>query len=159
MSGDGEGGLGDALLAVGRGDHVVATGLEPEPQGPQERGVVVDDEHLRHPEVPVGARTGDRQGEDEAGAASGHVLDPDRLAVRLDERLGDGQPEPGPAPGVEADEAIEDGLPFSRRHARPRSVTETATRSPRTSAATVIGVHRRRVSVGVVQEVERGPGR
>ena len=48
MSGDGQRRLGDSLLAVGRGDHVVATGLEAEAQGPQERGIVVDHEHLSH---------------------------------------------------------------------------------------------------------------
>ena len=49
----------------------------------------------------------------------GHVLDPDVLAVGLDEGLGDGQAEPGPAPGVEAHEPVEDGLPLGGGDAGP----------------------------------------
>ena len=60
------------------------------------------------------------QGEDEAGAPAGDVLDPDLLAVGLDERLGDGQAEAGPAPGVEADEPVEHRLALVGRHARAR---------------------------------------
>ena len=46
--GGGQRRLGDPLLAVGRGDHLVAAGLQTEAQGPQQGGIVIDDEHFGH---------------------------------------------------------------------------------------------------------------
>ena len=69
-----------------------------------------------------GRRQAGRPGrrEDEAGSAVGDVLDPDPSAVGLDERLGDGQPEAGSAPGVESHEPVEHRLALVGRDARAR---------------------------------------
>ena len=48
MSGEVSCRLGDPLLAVDRGDHVVAPGLQAETERAQQRGVVVDHQHFRH---------------------------------------------------------------------------------------------------------------
>ena len=96
---------------------------------------------------PIGKR------EDEAGAAAGHVLDPDVLAVGLDEGLGDGQAETGPAAGVEADEPVEHRLALVGGDARPGVGDRDGDPVVATQPATVITALRRCVAVGIVQEV------
>jgi hypothetical protein len=49
-----------------------------------------------------------REGEAEGGAASGNVIDPDSLAVRVEEGLGDRQSQVGAGVGFAAKEEAED---------------------------------------------------
>ena len=84
----------------------------------------------------------------------GHVLDPDALAVGLDERLGDRQPEPGPASGVEAHEAVEHAVALVG--GEPRALVGHRQRD---SVAAYLGGHGDRgpgrgVAVGVVEQVD-----
>ena len=106
-------------------DDLVAAGLEAETEGPEEGGVVVDDEDFGHASLspsPRCRRLTRGSVNTKRAPPPGDVLDPDALAVGLDERLGDGEAETGPAAGVEAHEAVEHGLvvPRAARPARCR---------------------------------------
>ena len=161
----------ESLLPVGGRDHLVAAGLEAQPQGPQERRVVVDHQHLGHDALPADSMAGGdtlvrgrhrrgrvggrRQGEDEPGPAAGTSSTQMSPAVGLDEGLGDGQAEARPAPGVEADEPVEDRLSLGERDAGPASVTDSATRSPAPPGGHGDQAPRRGVAVGIVEEVSQ----
>src|SRR5690606_9440711 len=88
--------------------------------------------------APVGsAGWGGGEGDDEAGAAEGGVLDPDRAAVGGDDRPHHGQAEAAavvavaPGPGVvEAGEALEHPVAVRRRDPRPVVVDGEPHRRP-----------------------------
>ena len=81
------------------------------------------------------------------------VLDPDLLAVGLDERLGDRQAETGPAPRVEANEAVEDHLALFRGDAG--TLVADRQRDPVAPYLARHGDHALRwgMTVGIVEEV------
>jgi hypothetical protein len=95
----------------------------------------------------------ERKGEDEPCAASGSILYPDVLAMGLDERLGDGQPETGATPGIESHEPVEDRLPLIRGN--PRTGVGDGERNPIALpfAGHRYGTCRRGMAIGIVQEV------
>ena len=129
--------------------------LQAEPQRPEQRRVVVDDEHLGHRATCRAAAVGrDRQGEDEAGAAAGCVLDPDparrgprRTSWRWSDRARPGRRCRTGRSGRRRSRA--------RRRERPgpRSVTESvdpvAATSRRHRDRLAVG----RMTVGIVDEV------
>ena len=94
-------------------EHLVPPGGQPDAQGLEQRRIVVDDQDLGH----VGRSDRRRRRASRAGtvktmrAPLRHVgVDPDEPAVGLDEGLGDGQAEPGPAAAAVLAEHLEDAL-------------------------------------------------
>ena len=123
--------LADGVGSRVRRRDLVAASRQPDPQRLDQRRVVVDHQNLRHV-VPFGSRMQGHthrsgHGEDH-GSALGHVgLDPDGPSVGFDERLGDGQPEPGPCPATVLAEHLEDPLPLLAGDPGPSSATEIST--------------------------------
>ena len=111
-SGPRQGDLVDGLGPRVRGEHLVPAGGQADPEGLEQRRIVVDDEDLGHGGAQTGAVTQGlaRHGEDDPGAPGDVGVDPDEPAVRLDEGLGDGQAEAGPAPAAVLAEHLEDAL-------------------------------------------------
>ena len=148
-----QGGLGDPLLAVGRGETSWPPACSPTRRARSSDGSssMTRTWAMARYARSSGAAIG--QGQDETGSAAGPVLDPDVLAVGLDEGLGDGQAEAGPPSGVEADVPVEHLLALVGRHPRPRIGDREAD-----PVAPGLGGHRDRalaggVPVGVVQQV------
>ena len=144
------------MLAGRGGRDVVAPGLEAEAQRAIQRRVVVDDQDFRHGGYrSVTCLVGQREREDESCSVIRSVLVPDLFAVGLDERLGDGETETGPAALVELGEALEDGLSILRRDARSlvgHRDHDLIRRPARLDGDDAVG---RRVSGGVVEQVDQ----
>ena len=91
--------LGDGLGPECAVDDLVAAGGQADAQRLDQRRIVVDHQHLAswRRVRPATAPASRRDGEDDAGPAATSRIDPDEPAVGLDEGLGDGQAESGPA--------------------------------------------------------------
>ena len=110
------GGGRDGVAAGVGGGHGVAVGGEVDPQGPQDVGVVVDDEHVGHRagssaaasvRVDGGSRRVDRQGDHHGEAPAGGRLGAQGAAHRFGEPAGHGEAQADTAGGVAVAASLE----------------------------------------------------